>query len=187
MSRVHKHFSGSRLTLRKPAVCSKARQKGISLIEILVTLVILAVGLLGLAGLMLDGLRNNQSAYLRTQASILAYDMADRMRINRTRAVAGAYDGYSTTGTDAVTTLPACASSTSGCSSSDQVILDKAEWTLELQGGGNMVLLPGGVGSITRGSGNVFTISVSWQETQWDETAGGRAVGAQQFTVDFSL
>lgn len=187
MSRVRKQRSGSSLRPSHFGASPLAAARGISLIEILVTLVILAVGLLGLAGLMLDGLRNNQSAYLRTQASILAYDMADRMRINRARAVAGAYDGYSTVGTGVVTTMPSCATSTSGCSPADQVVLDKAEWTLELQGGGNMVLLPGGVGTITRGSGNVFTISVTWQETQWDESAGERTAGAQQFSVDFSL
>jgi len=48
----------------------------------LVAMLVLAIGLLGLAGLQVVGLRNNQSAYLRAQATQLAYDMADRMRTN---------------------------------------------------------------------------------------------------------
>jgi len=162
-------------------------QRGLSLIEILVTLVILAVGLLGLAGLMIDGLRNNQSAYLRTQASILAYNMADRMRVNSVEAIAGDYDGYDTSAEDATTTLPGCASQATGCSANDQVTLDKAEWTRQIQGTGTIALLPQGVGTITRGAGNLFTITVSWQEIQWSEAAGANAAGTQQFTMQFSL
>ena len=55
---------------------------GFTLIEVLISMLILAVGLLGLAGLQATGLRNNLSAYNRSQATQLAYDMADRMRAN---------------------------------------------------------------------------------------------------------
>lgn len=59
----------------------KARtQKGISLVEVLVAVLILGVGLLGLAGLQANALRNTQSAYLSTEASILAYDFLDQAR-----------------------------------------------------------------------------------------------------------
>jgi type IV pilus assembly protein PilV len=84
----------------------KRLQKGFTLIEVLVTLFILAIGLLGLAGLLFEGMRNNQGSYLRTQASIMAYDMADRMRANSDQA--SGYQGFSTN--DASTTIPACAS-----------------------------------------------------------------------------
>ena len=53
---------------------------GFTLIEVLVALFIFSVGLLGLAGMMGQSLRSNHDAYVRTQASILAYDMMDRMR-----------------------------------------------------------------------------------------------------------
>ncbi|HHH39902.1 MAG TPA: type IV pilus modification protein PilV [Sedimenticola sp.] len=58
-------------------------QQGFTLVEVLVTVVILAVGLLGLAGLQTVSMRNNHSAYQRSQAVQLAYDMADRVRANR--------------------------------------------------------------------------------------------------------
>ncbi|SFM60490.1 type IV pilus modification protein PilV [Marinobacter zhejiangensis] len=163
-------------------------QAGFSLIELLVTLVILAVGLLGLAGLMMDGLRNNQSAYLRTQASILAYDMADRIRLNRGQARVGMYSGYSTAGNGAITSLPTCVTAATGCTAADRVTLDKAEWTREIQGIGNgSALLPSGVGTIGADSSGNITVSVSWQETQWDEAAGAKALVTQQFDVVFRI
>jgi type IV pilus assembly protein PilV len=55
-------------------------QRGASLIEILVALVILSVGLLGLAGLQLRGMQVNQGSQWRSMAAIMAEDLADRMR-----------------------------------------------------------------------------------------------------------
>ena len=65
---------------------------GFTLIEILVTLVIISVGLLGIAGLHSMSLRNNFDALIRSHASALADEIADRMRSNRTRALAGDYN-----------------------------------------------------------------------------------------------
>lgn len=67
-------------------------QRGFTLLEVLVTMVVLALGLLGYAGLQMASLKNSASAYQRSQATILAYDLIDRMRVNRTQAVAGAYN-----------------------------------------------------------------------------------------------
>jgi len=65
---------------------------GFTLTEILVTLVIISVGLLGVAGLHSISLRNNFDALIRSHASALADEIADRMRTNRTRALAGDYN-----------------------------------------------------------------------------------------------
>lgn len=64
---------------------------GFTLLEVLVAIVILAIGLLGIAALQASSIRNNQSAYLRSQATLLAYDVIDRMRANTTLARAGSY------------------------------------------------------------------------------------------------
>ena len=61
---------------------------GASLLEVLVTVVLLSVGLLGIAGTQTIGLKNVANASLRTQASVLAYDIVDRMRANRIAAEA---------------------------------------------------------------------------------------------------
>ena len=70
---------------RKPA-------SGFTLLEVMIAVFVLAVGLLGVAGMQMIGLRNNNSAALRTQAVFLAQDIADRMRANPTAVAAGAYD-----------------------------------------------------------------------------------------------
>lgn len=58
-------------------------QRGFSLVEVLVAMLILAIGLLGLAALQTQGVRFNHDAYVRTSATVLAYDIVDKMRLNR--------------------------------------------------------------------------------------------------------
>ena len=65
------------------AVARHRRESGFSIVEVLVALLVLAIGLLGLAALQAQGLRFNHDAYVRTQATNLAYDIVDRMRTNR--------------------------------------------------------------------------------------------------------
>ena len=66
----------------------RAGQGGFSMIEVLVSLVVLAIGLLGFALLQTMNLRYTQSANYRTQATNLAYDLLDQMRANRLSAAA---------------------------------------------------------------------------------------------------
>lgn len=71
------------------------RQQGFNLIEVLIAMVVLAIGLLGIAGLQLTGARANQGSYYRSQASSIMMDMAERIHNNRPGADAGAYAGFS--------------------------------------------------------------------------------------------
>lgn len=159
-------------------------EQGLTLIEILVTMVILSVGLLGLAGMQVNGLRSNQSAYLKTQASLLAADMADRMRLNSERAIAGDYNGFSSESN--TSSIPSCTSSALGCSAVNQSALDKAEWVQQINGSGEVALLPDAVGTITRGAGNLFTITVQWSETEADANEG-KSVATKSYDMNFSL
>lgn len=59
------------------------QQRGVSLVEALVALVVMSIGMLGIAGLYIESVKANRSALLRTQAVALTYDMADRIRANR--------------------------------------------------------------------------------------------------------
>ncbi len=163
-------------------------ESGFTLIEILVTLFILAIGLLGLAGLLFEGMRNNQGSYLRTQASILTYGMADRMRANRAEAEGGDYGGFSTANVTS-TTLPACASLATGCSPSDQLTVDQLEWTLQVQGtGGEMAMLPGGVGTIAYdAAAGIYTVTIQWDEASRGGDAGEAIAGDNSYSVRFSL
>jgi len=65
---------------------------GFSLIEVLVAILVSAIGLLGVAALQTSALKNNQSALQRSQATTLAYSMMDAMRANRSAAIIGQYD-----------------------------------------------------------------------------------------------
>lgn len=74
-------------------------QRGMTLVEVLVSVVIISVGLLGIAALQITTLRSNQDAYVRSQASAIAADILDRMRSNPIGARAGQYAGTGQSGT----------------------------------------------------------------------------------------
>ena len=67
------------------------RQMGVTLIEILVAVVVLAIGLLGLGGMQMNAMKNNLSSMQRSQAVFLSYFIFDAMRANRTAAFSGEY------------------------------------------------------------------------------------------------
>jgi type IV pilus assembly protein PilV len=71
---------------------NKNQSSGFTLLEIMVALLIISIGLLGVATLQVRGQQFNQAAYLRTQATFLAYDLMDRMRANRVEAIEGRYE-----------------------------------------------------------------------------------------------
>lgn len=71
---------GNRTTKRK---LSTQTQRGAGLIEVMVTVLILATSLLAMGALQNRSLQFNHGAYLRSQANLMAYDMLDRVRINR--------------------------------------------------------------------------------------------------------
>jgi type IV pilus assembly protein PilV len=129
----------------------KNSDSGFTLLEILVSLVILAIGLLGLAGLQVTGLKNNLSAYHRSQATQLSYDMADRMRAN----VAGI--SFYVAGVPSATVITGC-TTTTGCSAENMAKNDLLGWNTLLADA-----LPAGVGTITQ-SGSVYKIAVTWDD-----------------------
>ncbi len=63
-------------------LAAKRLDRGFTLLEVLIALLIFSLGLLGMAGLMVLSVKTNQSAFLRTQATFLAQAMMDRMRAN---------------------------------------------------------------------------------------------------------
>jgi type IV pilus assembly protein PilV len=67
--------------------------KGFTLLEVMIAVFVLAIGLLGVAALQMTGVKNNHSANIRTQATELSYNLADRMRANIEGTVAGNYLG----------------------------------------------------------------------------------------------
>jgi type IV pilus assembly protein PilV len=121
---------------------------GFTLMEVLVTVVILSIGLLGVAGLQLNSLRGNQNALEGSVAVTLAAEAADRIRanlpgvrnVNTGEADQDAYDFLDSAGAD-----PGCISTT--CSVDKIAQTDAYEWFTRLE-----ALLPGGEGVICRDS-----------------------------------
>lgn len=67
-------------------------QAGVGLIEVLVSLLVLSIGMLGLAGLQMYSLRNNQGAMERSMAVVETHSIVDAMRADRPAALAGDFD-----------------------------------------------------------------------------------------------
>lgn len=112
-------------TTRKPRT-TPGNQCGFTLLEVLIAVVILSIGLLGVAGLQAFSLRNNQEAYMRSQAAILAMDITERMRANMAGVQAGAYDlGTATANAN-------CNSAGSGCTPAQLAQNDLHEWRTAL-------------------------------------------------------
>jgi type IV pilus assembly protein PilV len=71
------------------------------MIEVLVTMIIISLGLLGQAGLLALSSKANNTAFMRSQATLLAYDILERLRLNRSLAVSGDFNiNYAPSGSD---------------------------------------------------------------------------------------
>ena len=121
------------------------RCAGFTLIEVLVSLLILAVGLLGLVGIFVASTQNNKSAHLRTIATLQAYDMADRMRAN-----IGALTVISPTipyyHLPTATLYTTCYTAT--CTSQQMAQNDYYEWNNAASATSNPSVLPAGQGIV---------------------------------------
>ena len=136
-----------------------ARQSGFSMLEVLMAIVVTSVGLLGLASMQATGLKSNHSAYHRSQATVLAYDIADRMRAN-TVAVNNYLTSFMTLTEAKTAGAQAGCKSTSGCSPSQMAQNDLFEWNAALT-----AALSGATGTITA-AGNIYTVTVNWDDNR---------------------
>lgn len=166
-------------------------QHGLTLIEVLVAVVVLSVGLLGVASLQLASLRESNRSNERSLATILAYDIADRMRANIQGTANGKYLISASTSPDAptvsgnATALDYCrtdftnTSTANICNGSEMAMADIYDWRMTVQNS-----LPGGVGQIQCAdadntdaddcsAGSTFLITVMWDEQRSGNTGTG--------------
>lgn len=170
-------------------------QAGVSMLEVLIAMVLLVTALLGATALQITGLHTNRSAYYRSQANVMAYDIADRIRLNASYALTD-NDRYSlVTSSAALPSLTSCAPTLNGCSESNLRDIDILEWTEHFSdvtgvghdGSDYRAVLPGGVGRITV-SGSSVSVQISWQEVDWNiGGSGNKADTTKQLTLDFSV
>jgi type IV pilus assembly protein PilV len=151
----------------------KNRVRGLTLLEVLIALFILSIGLLGMAGLQLTGLRENQNAHFKTEAVLLAQDMADRMRSNPKGVADGRYNNIDST--EATYNKPSeCATTDANCGEYIAK-LDAYEWLNTGIATAIPNQLPLGEGQVANSNG-VFTITVMWDDDR--QGTGTNCAGA---------
>lgn len=155
-------------------------RNGFSLVEAMVALLVLSVGLLGLAMLQAQGMRFNTESYMRSQATILAYEIIDRMRANPGALAAGSYDiATSSAAGTALTNYRACrttgcaCSAATSCDSANLALHDLGKW-LEAQVGDTANGLPAALAVDTSNystiarAGTLVTVTMRWMELRGD-------------------
>ena len=140
-------------------------QRGASLTEILIMILIVSIALLGIAGVLSIGLKGTHASQGRSQASLLAADIIDRMRANRLAAQSTnlPYNIALTDATPAGATVPA---------------QDLRAWRTALQS-----KLPSGSGAVTIANDGTWKVTVT---VQWDESSAGGS-SKQTFIVETRL
>jgi len=145
----------------------KTQQSGITLLEVLITLVVIAIGMLGMASLQLGGLRSNHDAYYRSQATSIAADLTDRMRSNLTAAHDGNYAAQQAPedpGFDCQDSFP----NGTTCSPTELAAADLYTWYQMLADPASG--LPGAAATVSCaagcGAGAPYTISLTWDENR---------------------
>jgi len=142
------------------------RQSGLTLLEIMITVVILSLGLLGLAGLQMTGLKNNRNAYYNTVAAQVAQDLAERIKADQAGAKAITYDNFSKV------------ADMNKCGVADPTFSDRAACLAST--------LPGGQSLVTKRSDTpkTFYVAMRWTDlelganTGWSGAAATAACGA---------
>lgn len=137
------------------------RQRGVGLIEVLVSVLVVSLGLLGAVALQATALRNNQGSFERTQTAILTQGMFDAMRANMAGVTAGAYNTD-----DLICVAPDPA---------NLATRDLARWigTLHTQ------IHPGACGGVAC-NGSVCTVQVRWDDSR---ASGGLAAQTISLTA----
>ena len=150
-----------------PGGGNRGQAAGFTLIEVLVALVVLSIGLLGLAALQTAGLKYDHSAYQYSQATQLAYDILDRMRANRTAA--NSTSAYVTNYSDTTPPMPVdCGQASNACSASDMAAYDVHQWKNQLE-----QILPNATAQVSYSNATgsrIYTISIRWDNLSWDAT-----------------
>jgi len=126
------------------------QQRGVSLIESMIALLVISIGLLGIAALQITAMKQNTSALNHSQAVWIGYNIADRIRANF-----GEFDQYAGIDTNSSYTQDC---STSACTAQQMVISDAVDWSTIVQN------LPAGRGIIASPSANELVIAVMWDD-----------------------
>lgn len=173
-----------------PHIAQRPRTSGFTLVEVLVAVLVISIGLLGVARLVLAAVKANDSAYFRTQAANLAYSILDEMRANRAYAMTSpgyqvGYGAYAKPSSDCAGTV---------CTPAEIAAYDLYTWKQQLNSGAGGAL-PQGDGEIVMsfpsGSGEpTATITIEWDDSlaQWAfGTSSTTTPAMTTFTLESAL
>jgi len=154
------------------------KQKGFSLLEVLIALIVLSIGLLGHSKIQALGVRAGTDANLRTEATFLVNDMIERMRANRPSVTSNYYAGINYAAIDC-TSAPAkiCSEGTAGsasdCNTTEMADEDAFNWFCDVTSS-----LPNGNVAITSPAAGVYSVLVGWDGLDEDGVVQARNVSA---------
>ena len=144
-----------------PGLPAGRRSRGISLVEVLVALLVLSIGLLGIAGLQAQSLRHSLDALHRSQATVLGNTLLDRLRANREAARDPATHQYDFSGLfDYGSTADPAYPPPAVSSSNPVVASDLVAWIAQLD------KLPAGTGAVDCQASGVCVVVVEWDEAR---------------------
>jgi len=147
------------------------------MIEVLITVVITSIGLLGLGAMQLVSMKNINNTQFRSLATMYAYDMAERMRSNQAGVIAGNYNS--------VTGSESAASCAVTCAPAVVAQKDAYEWNQFIKNGVNgnasQGALPNANGAVSGLGNRMFDITITWDEQDRDNTGG--TVTTQSFVL----
>lgn len=149
------------MTKAKELTVMKNQQKGLSLIEVMVSLVILVVGLIGIFNLHIIAKRGSFESFQQTQATYLANDIINRMKLNRSQL-----SSYADTYTGAKTAVKSCQINI--CTTAETLLWDQYQWdqsligAAEQVGGQNVGGLDSPIACITESAG-VVSVVIAWR------------------------
>jgi type IV pilus assembly protein PilV len=150
----------------------KNQHNGSSLIEVLITMIVISLGLLGQAALTAQSSKANNSAFMRSQATLLAHDMIERLRLNRALAVAGEFSiNFAAAGNDPSDSVPA---------GTTIQLTEKRDWKSNIE-----QALPAGDGQVAVDGTGKVTITIRWSEVVKASATDGAIVPTDFSTQSF--
>lgn len=149
------------------------RNRGFTLIEVLISVLVLLIGILGVAGMQILSIQTNQGAYFRSQAVYVGSEILDAMRANR-QALASYAITIDSLDASGIPADPGCAVDAGGCAPVQKAALDLRQWGshfADVFGAPDYVpTLPGGRAQIIDNGNDAYTVQVGWVQRAWDAT-----------------
>ncbi len=143
--------------------------RGFTLIEVLVSLVIFGLGLMGLGKMLMISMKSNGSSFSHAQAMVMANAMLDRMRANRTTALQGTASNYSLpTLASSIGTAPDC--QTGSCTGAQLATYDVANWLATLSASNGLPSAQGQIVFGLVGLQTTVTITIQWDDSVAQKT-----------------